>query len=345
MSPKTKAVLAGMGVLVLAAGAFVVLSGRAEDLPIVGDPEPDICPLSGREPRRAAAAGRPAVAVKIENAAAARPLSGIERAELVYEEVVEGGETRFLAFFHCTDAPKAGPIRSARVVDPALLMPVTRILGYSGANELVTRTLDDAGVVSFTEVNAGDAMERVSRPGVASEHTLYVDTPGLRRLGRPEFDDPPPETFAFGEPDRRGRRASSISINFGGASTVRYEWSEEGWLRFQDDMPFVAESGDHIAPTNILVEEHTVDFSTRIRDSAGNPSIEISDETGRGRAVLFRNGRAFVGRWIREAVEDPVSFVTRDGEEMVFAPGSIWIELVPNDRGEVKGSFTYGDQE
>jgi hypothetical protein len=344
VSRGAKVGIAGGLFLLVAVGAFFFL--RDKKLPVVDRllPEAAVCPLTGEEPRRESLVERPAVGVKIENAAAARPLSGLEDADLVYEELVEGGETRFLAIFHCGDAPKAGPIRSARIVDPSLLKPLTQILGYSGANDIVIAALEAADIVGIHEDNAGEAMERVPRAGVSFEHTLYADTAQLRRTGRRDYSEPPPEdVFAFGDlPDgTRGRRARTITLNFGGASTITYTWTDGRWARAQDGAPFMAESGEQIGPTNVLVEEHVVNLSREIVDSAGNPSIEIADETGSGRAVLFRDGRAITGRWVRESVDAAVRFETRSGDEMVFAPGSIWIELVPGEEGEVKGSFSY----
>ncbi len=341
MSSKQKVAAIAAGIVVLAGGAFFLLSGGADKLPIIGKDDPVTCPLTGIEPKDEAIVERPAVGVKIENAAVARPLSGLESADLVYEELVEGGETRFMAIFHCGDAKKAGPIRSARVVDPALLRPITNILGFSGANQIVLDALDEAGIVGITETAAGEGMQRVAREGVTSEHTLYGNTALLRKLGKKEFSDPPPAMFEFGDLEIKGKKASTVSLSFGGASTITYDYSGGVWLRSQDGAPFLTETGEQIAPTNIIVESHTVDYSKTIVDPAGNPSIEIADETGTGEAVLFRNGRAIVGRWSRESVDSPVEFETKSGDKMVFAPGSIWIALVPNDQGEVKGSFTY----
>jgi Protein of unknown function (DUF3048) N-terminal domain/Protein of unknown function (DUF3048) C-terminal domain len=332
------------GVVVLAMGAFFVLSGKAGDLPIpfIGN-DPVTCPLTGKEPKKEELAKRPAVALKIENAAAARPLSGLEDAELVYEELVEGGETRFVAFFQCGDAEKAGPIRSARLIDPAILLPKTRILGYSGGNKVVLEAVRKAGIVSVDEHSGAGAgaLHRVDRDGVAVEHTLYADTAAVRRIGSKKFDDPPPDDlFSFGELQGGAKKASSIVLNFGGVSTIEYDWAHGAWQRTQDGAPFVMESGDQIAPKNVLVEEHDVKASELV-DVTGTPSIEIVDETGSGRAVLFRDRRAIVGRWKRDSTKDRTVFQTKDGDEMVFAPGAIWIELVPSETGEVRGSFSF----
>jgi len=342
---RTKIALGAVGgILVLTAGAFFLLRDRPGGIPIIEDiVAPSECPLSGVEPEKENLIDRPAVAVKIENAAIAYPLSGLEDAEIVYEELVEGGVTRFMAVYHCTDSAKAGPVRSARIVDPAIMGAITRILAYSGQNAPVLRALEEAEVVRLDEDEAAAAggLTRVERPGISSEHTLYADTKVLRKLGQKQFDDPPPDdTFAFGELTGKAKNAKSVSINFNPVNTIRYDWPDDGWLRFEADEPFMTETGDQLVVDNVLIEEHVVNLSATIRDVAGNPSLEIADEVGSGRAFLFRDGSVVKGTWTRDSVGEPVRFETKDGEEMVFAPGSIWIELLPGDEGEVTGSFS-----
>ena len=343
MSTKAKAAAAIGGVLVLAVGAFF-LSGNKDKIPLVGDvlePEPATCPLSGAEPRREALLSRPAVAVKIENAAIAYPLSGLEEAEVVFEELVEGGITRFMAIYHCTDSEKAGPVRSARTVDPAIMTPLTKILAFSGANASVFDALDEAGIVQIEENTSGGALERIDRAGLAFEHTLYAHTPDLRKLGKKGYSDPPPgETFSFGEIAGKAKKASSITINFSSATTVGYEWNGDAWSRSQNGAPFMSESGEQIAVENVLIEEHDI-VASGLTDVAGNQSVEISDVTGEGRAVLFRDGKMIKGSWTRDSVESAVRFTAKSGEEFQFSVGSIWIHLVPSQSGELKGSYSF----
>ncbi len=342
MSTRTK-LLAGVGgVLVVALGAFFLLGNSPADVPGVGKLfGPTVCPLSGVEPKNDSLLDRPAVAIKIENSPVALPLSGLEDAEVVYEELVEGGITRFMAIYHCTDTNKAGPVRSSRVVDSAIMTPTTRILAAAGGNAQVRKALGKANIIIIDEPRAGDAMRRVPREGITTEHTLYGDSAALRKIGAKRFDDPPPDDiYKFGDLPDGGKKVSTITIEFSPAAIVRYERSGDTWARFQDGEPFVSESGDQIKVDNVLIEEHEINDS-KIKDIAGNPSTEIGDETGTGRAVLFRNGRAFEGRWTRESVKDAVSFETKNGDEMVFQPGSVWVELVPSDKGDRKGSFSF----
>ena len=320
---------------------FFLLTNRGKDIPVIGDTlANETCPLTGIEPRNESVLDRPAVAVKIENSPVAYPLSGIEDAELVYEEAVEGGLTRFMAIYHCSDTNQAGPIRSAREVDPAIMTPTTRILGFSGSNAAVEKALKDADIVAIDEDNADGALERIERSGISFEHTLYANTEKLRKLGEKRYEDAPPDLFEFGDLPDGGERTRKIRIDFTTATHVKYKWRKDQWMRYDNDEPSMTDGGDQIGVDNVIIEEHTINFS-EITDVSGNPSTEIADVTGEGRAVLFRDGQAFVGKWIRESTDDGVAFETRDGDALVLAPGSTWIELVPNQKGELKGSFKF----
>ena len=337
IDPKKAAAIGG-GVLVLGAAAFFIMGkSPAEVIRDIGGET--TCPLTDEEPKDEALVERPALAVKIENNPVAYPLSGLENAEVVYEELVEGGLTRFMAIYHCTDAGKAGPVRSARMVDPAIVKPYTSILAFAGANDIVDQALDDAELVLLTEGAPG--FERIERAGITSEHTLYVDTRKTRKQGQKDYEDPPPEVFTFGDLPETTKKAKTVSIEFSAATTVRFEWNGKRYQRFDGDQPLLDESGKQIAVDNVLIEEHDIDLSKEIVDTAGNPSVDITNETGSGRAVLFRDGRAIPGTWSRESTEEPATFESKDGEVMEFKRGTTWIELVPSQRGEVKGSFTY----
>lgn len=298
-----------------------------------------MCPLTGAEPRNAALAERPAVAVKVENNPVAYPLSGLDKAEVVFEELVEGGVTRFMAIYHCTDAKKVGPVRSARVVDPGIMIPITRILGAAGGNDIVTRELEKANVFLIHEKSKGKSMRRISRSGISYEHTLYANTARLRDLGERRFDQPPEVSFEFGRLEGKAKKAREVNLNFGGRATVGYRWVKGKWQRLDNGSPLKAEGGGNIRVDNVVIELHTINNSKTITDVAGNPSIEIANETGRGPAILLRNGKSIKGRWVRPNRNAPVRFV-KGGETMTFAPGTVWVELLPDRKGQIKGTYS-----
>jgi len=331
---------------VLTAGALIfgaACSGTGEEAPQATEtaaaPEAEpVCPLSG-----AAASTeeieRPAVAVKIENSPAAYPLSGLNEAEVVFEELVEGGLTRFMAIYHCTDAKKAGPVRSARIVDPPIMSPITRILAAAGGNDIVREALAKAKIVTIDEDTAGNALRRISRPGVSSEHTLYGNTETIRKVGGKNFEEVPQEgIFKFGDVPSGGAKARSVTLFFSQADPIVYQWKAGGWTRSQHGQPFQVEGGP-IQVDNVIVELHKVNYSKRLFDVAGNPSIEIMDPVGSGDALVFRDGRVFEAEWSRKAITDRVVYTGENGDEIALAEGSTWVALLPNAKGEVKGSF------
>ena len=312
-------------------------------IPLLGNiVAPDKCPLSGAKPSNEDLITRPAVAVKVENANVAYPLSGLEDAELVYEELVEGGVTRFMAMYHCNDANKVGPVRSARAVDPGIMIPITRILAYSGQNAAVLDELQKADIIRIDEGTAQGSMRRIPRPGLTAEHTLYADTDAVRDIGQERYDDAPPEdVFKFGDV-QDGKRARTVEIMFSELTQIRYVYEDGVYERYQPvEQPFEMEEGGQLGVENVLIEEHEVNNSKTIRDVNGNPSTEIADETGSGPATLFRDGQAIEGTWSRKSIKDVVRFETKSGDEMVFKEGSVWIHLLPGKGGELRGSFSF----
>ncbi|MEA2476539.1 MAG: hypothetical protein QOC87_738 [Actinomycetota bacterium] len=305
---------------------------------------PPTCPLTGLPPQAPSLLKRPAVAVKIENNPAAYPLSGLEKADLVFEEVVEGGLTRFMAIYDCGDATSVGPVRSSRIVDPAIMIPATKILADAGGNGIVLAHLKKKGIVNIDEDSAGAAMHRESRPGYAFEHTLYGNTKSLRKLGAPHYKKPPPQGyFKFGPALSGGKKAKTITLDFGPASTIQYAYKKGRYYRTDGGTALISatDGSKQISVNNVIIEFHKVDLSTHLADVLGTPSPLIEDFTGSNKAVLFRGGKAYVGKWKRAYVGHPVKFVTKSGKEMTLANGRTWIELLPDKSGQVNGSLSF----
>lgn len=304
-------------------------------------PEPDpVCPLTGEDAKKVAALDRPAVAVKIENSPQARPQSGLESADIVFEEIVEGGITRFLAVYHCASASKAGPVRSARFDDPKLALPFTEVLAFSGANAIVEAELTAQGLSVVDEDTPGGALYR-DPPGSLDVHSLFADVDALLSIARKAKGSPPaPETFTFDDIEGKARKARTVTVNFSASNSITYKWEGHSWKRYQDGAPFMSSTGSQISTPNLVVMQVDVTNSTRITDVAGNPSPDI-DLLNKGKVVLFRDGKAIKGTWAMKRPGDPPRFTGPGGAEMTFAEGPIWIELVPSPKGDVKGSFSF----
>lgn len=293
--------------------------------------------MTGEVPPKGVALDRPAVAVKIENSPLARPQSGLEDADLVFEEIVEGGITRFMAIYHCGRSDDAGPVRSARFDDPKIARAFTRVLAYSGSNGLVDKELQKRNMVLLNELNQRGAFYRVP-PGAILVHNLFVRTEVLRNDPRVKKVDPPEvDVFKFGDVQDSAKKARRVRINFNSSITIEYKWAGGAWKRFEDG-PFMTKAGQQLAVPNVLIQQVDVTSSRRLVDSAGNPSPKL-ELKGKGRALLFRDGRVIKGTW--QMKDGRPYYRTTSGEDFVFAPGSIWVELVPSKKGSVKGSFSF----
>lgn len=303
---------------------------------VTGKPEP--CPLTGelRKGGRGAPA-RPLLAVKVENTVEAFPLAGLERADVIYEEPVEGSITRFAALFQCRDAARVGPVRSARTTDPKILSQLSDepLLAYSGANPKVAAALEEAGVVSLTETSAGEAY---TRDGARSApHNLFVSTKKLYRIAQEtdvDFSSLPGTIFRFDEEvPTPSKPRTSASVSFSPSNVVGWTWSDDRWVRQLDGEPMLAEDGTPIAVDNVVIQEVVVTDSD-IVDVAGFPSPDVK-LIGEGRAWILRDGRLVIGRWRRASPGDVTVFETKGGDEIALAPGTTFVQLVPKDEGEV----------
>ena len=302
---------------------------------------PTTCPLTGEDPPDGVDPRRPAVAVKVENPPEARPQSGLDRADVVVEERVEGGITRFLVIFHCDDAARVGPVRSARFDDPKIAKPFTSFIAASGANAPVEREIRKRGMTYVNEQRAKDGELFRWPKGSSDVHSLYANaTKLLRRAARTDVDAPRHGVLDFGSLPDGARKARRVTLNFVGDNTIEYRWRDGAWRRYEAGERFTVAGGGQVAVPNVLVQEIRVDNSDTLVDVSGAASPELK-LVGRGRALLFRDGKVVAGQWKIERPFAAPEYVTRSGDPMTFAEGPVWIALVPSRAGEVKGKIAY----
>ena len=180
---------------------------------------PPVAPLTGLPDPDGQSRSRPVLWVKVENldSAQVRPQSGLEVADVVYEEVVEGGITRFLAAYNSAVPDVVGPIRSVRLTDPNIVWPLGGIFAYSGGAQPAVDAINQAPVTTVDESNAGDAMFRDDSRDVDREHTCSAA--GARsstRVASPRHRRRCSSTWRRARPSRASRRASSRSASIGG---------------------------------------------------------------------------------------------------------------------------------
>jgi Protein of unknown function (DUF3048) N-terminal domain/Protein of unknown function (DUF3048) C-terminal domain len=319
----------GVGALALTGHAPAPIQRVFDEAAGRADPAPPECPLNGTDAPGGAIPDRPALAVKVENLAEARPQAGLARADIVYEEPVEGGITRFIALFQCHDAKVVGPIRSGRTTDPQILVQYGRPpIAYSGGANAVRKAIGRAGLTDISETESPGAYTR--DPDRLAPHDLFSTTADLWAAAKAR-DGAPEAVFTYADQlEMKSRKVRTIHLPFSTYSDVNWTWSKRqgAWLRAHGAEPHLLVDGAQVVTTNIVVQVVDV-VPGEIIDPAGNPSPEV-DVLGKGRAYVLRDGRMVVGRWERAREGDVTTFTTKSGETIPLAPGVTWVELFPS---------------
>ena len=285
-------------------------------------PASGIFPLTGMPVTDPAKAGRQAVAVKIDNNAAARPQAGIEHADVIYEEFTEG-ITRFVVVFHSTDAPTVGPVRSIRPADPNIVKPLGGPLIFSGGSPAVLNVVRSAGIRQVTE-NDRDTLRR--RSGRRAPHNLYTSTEAMfRKAGA---GSPPPPLGPFlrqGQAYSPAGVAQVANLTLAPAPGVRasYQWDPGSttWKRSTDGRPHMLEGGAQLAPRNIIVQY------TPYVGFPQDRKVRYPEVVGTGDALIYVAGTQVKAKWTKSSPTSVTTYVDSAGAPVPLAPGQTWVHL------------------
>lgn len=292
--------------------------------PTTPPPPPQPSMLSGRLGKP----DQPIIAVKIDNTAKAHPQVGLTEADVVYVEQVEGGVTRLAAIYSSEYPKRVGPVRSARITDIELFRQYGRIgLVYSGSQNRLHDNLVRAklGLVSFDQSYSGytRASSRPQPYDVIGSFDRLIERAG-------KVDRPTEVGYTFGEAPAGGKPAKAFTASYPGAR-VSGEWSAKAgrWLLSMDGVADRAAEGGRLGPTTFIVQFATVRPST-YRDVNG-ANTPRTDTVGKGKTLVFRDGRVFKGTWERAKPWKPTTY-TIGGQPAVFAAGQVWVALIGRDR-------------
>jgi hypothetical protein len=292
-----------------------------------------VAPLTGL-PADPSLASLPVLAVKIDNAPQAWPQAGLNDADIVFEENVEGW-TRFVALVHSTVPTIVGPIRSARTQDVDILTPLGRpVLLWSGGNPTVQAAISSSAIVDASVVATPDAYDRDAsrRP----PHDLFARPGGvLSIVGAAQ--EPVRALFMYAEfPSAMSTRSSAfagVDLRMAGGMEATWRWNEtEGhYVRTQQGEPHVDTQGRPVTTTNIVIA------LTDYRPSAADVRSPEAVTTGTGEVIVLTGGRAVTGLWARPEPSSPWTLVAQDGSTITLRPGRTWVELVEADQFAIIG--------
>jgi hypothetical protein len=250
-------------------------------------------------------------------------------ADIVYEEVVEGGVTRFIAVFHSQAPPVAGPVRSVRPMDPGVLSAYHGLVAYSGGIPAFVALLRKAPVQDVDVDVATDAYTwDKSR---AAPHNEYVSPEKLWPKAKGANAEPPKAMFvyraageAFGDAD-----AHHVVIPYSPRQTSVYDWDAAAgtWKRTSNGTPHTTASGAQIAPQNVVIQFvslHNLDYV----DQSGTKVVE-STVIGSGDAWILSAGRMTKGHWSKDSASAPTRFTDGSGNPVKLTPGRTWVHFAP----------------
>jgi hypothetical protein len=277
-------------------------------------------PLTG-EPVDGSLPAHPVVAVKIDNSSSSQPQLGLSDADVVSEELVEGGSTRLNAFFYSSMPEVVGPVRSMRTSDIGIVKPAGAVLVASGGAKKTSRAVDDAEITTYLDGAAGYERDD-ARP---VPYNLMMRLSDL--VDTLDDVDPPPPYLPFGDNDMAGAKpAPRFDVAFSGAHTTSFRYEKgTGYTR---PGTYAGSGDDFVADTVLVLRVEQGDAG--YLDPAGNPVPETIYE-GSGALMLFHDGSVVEGTWSKDELKSPLELTTESGEALQVPPGNTWIELAPTE--------------
>lgn len=280
-----------------------------------------VAPLTGLPDPMHLSRHRAAVTVKIDNTPEARPQFGIEKADVIYEEIVEGGITRLAAIFNSRVAVKVGPVRSVRRTDREIVYPIGGLFVFSGGAQYALKSIATAPVKLFQESDAGSAMFR--DPRREPPHNLYANVAALMKMGgKPK---PPRTLFSYRSRSGKvpGARVRSFVVGFAAGYATSYSWNAKArsWDRSIFGAPDVTASRTRLSPANVIV------MKVHYRGGVGVEGSQ-AQLLGSGPALVFTGGTVQRATWSRRRLQKPIVYRSPSRRIIALDRGQTWVELL-----------------
>ena len=324
MRSKTALALSSLSILLLISGCAEFASETTKSIPKVIEYNA----LSGRE-----GINGPVLVVKIDDTNSARPQIGLEAADVVYIEQVEGGLTRLAAVFSSIIPMRIGPVRSARISDIEIMSQYGRVaFAYSGAQRKLLPVIDAANVANLgaqsqsptiytTDPTRNQPFAMVLRADLLMQKILekgYV------------VDSAHSVGWKFGAVDSVGVPISRAVIRWP-AAQYGIIWSavENRWLLTHNNEPKLADTGKQLSATTFVIQLTSITPSI-YGDKFGGVT-PVSKTVGTGTGYILRDGKSYTAVWSRASNDVGTSWSALDGSEITFAPGQVWVALTDTE--------------
>ena len=286
--------------------------------------EPTYNSLSGREGNDGEI-----LVVKIDDTVSARPQIGINRADVVYIEQVEGGLTRLAAVYSSEIPTLIGPIRSARISDIEILAQYGRVVfAYSGAQSKLLPVISAANLNDYGAQRQSPTIYTRDESRTAPTNMVLRADLLLEKVhgdGR-EIATSHSAGWNFGDLPAGGTAISEAKLSWPAAS-YELKWSKEEnrWLIFNNGIANMSADGVQHGPTTFLIQMVEI-LPSEYGDKFGGVT-PYSKTVGTGTGFVLRDGKYFPATWSRPDELSGTTWTALDGSELPFARGQIWIAL------------------
>ncbi|MCL4297136.1 MAG: DUF3048 domain-containing protein [Anaerolineae bacterium] len=338
LTPTTPATKAPSPTAAMGVSTAVAATTVSADQTSPANRPPDINPLTGLQIDDLALLKRRPIMVRIGNDPGIQQVA-LEKADIVYEEIVEWWVTRFTGIFLSQDPEMIAPIRSARLINLQLVPQYQGALANSGGSDEVRWELSQSDLVNLDEFfspqpyfyreNEGWQTRLAFDAATAREYMQNEDLEADVKLRgfvfdpKPEFNDLPREAV--------GNAKEAIIPYPQQTSEVRWQYdpASGNYLRWKTGEPMEDFDGKQLSATNVIIYFAEHQETDIVEDSNGATSIRININ-GLGTAWLLRDGKILKGNWETNGRETP-NFIFNDGRPMPLKPGNTWVEVVPLD--------------
>lgn len=318
-------VLGAISILFVALSLFNPQSIFVRNLPFVSHETNAISGIPGSD--------GPVLVVKIDDTKPAHPQIGLEDADVVYIEQVEGGLTRLAAVFSSKIPNRIGPVRSARISDIELLQQYGRVgFAYSGAQRkfrpvLRAANLEDLGAESHSSsIYTQDPLRTPPYAMVLRADLLMqlVKEKGISLATSKSMG------WSFGGAPKSGIEISSAHISWP-ASSYDVKWSAEDkkWLLVHGGEPDNGDSGSQLSADTFVIQ--LVSITNSIYHDKVGGITPFSATVGEGSGFILRDGKYYPARWTRPSADSGTQWSTPTGEPLAFKSGRIWIALTDKE--------------
>jgi hypothetical protein len=265
---------------------------------------------------------------KMDNTVSSRPQVGLSKADMVVEELVEGGLTRLAAFYYSHVPRNVGPIRSMRASDIAIVSPVHASIVTSGAAGRTIARIKAAHIRFYGQGSRGMYRSALR----AAPYNLFVHLRNLAAAAKRKRARTPPNYLAWGSAKDlpQGRKVTRIGAQFSAVHTTEWVFRNGRYHNTDSNAP----ARDQFPATNVLVLR-VREGDAGYLDPAGNPVPETLLR-GSGHALLFHGGRMVAATWHKgKRPTSRIKLTTKKGHKLEVPAGHTWIELVPVRSGSV----------